>query len=505
MIERPYDGCGRCLVGVRRLSRKSDASSSPERQRTNILTATEAVGGHIIDWADDWEISGATDPLTRPAFGPWLRNERGPYDGIVGAAVDRIGRNVRDVLNTAYAIHERGQLLVTYGHDGPWDLDDPVDESRLTMEAFGSQMELRAIQRRNRDATVKMRAAGRPKGKPAYGFQFVRDIPTGPVSHVVQHEHAAGILRTVAERILADQTGEVTPHTEATRLTRLGELSPSDHLRALYGKPPQGTAWNGPALRRMLLSEAAMGYLMHGGRPVVGTDGKPVRLAPGIWDHATHDALKTKLARGPRKTEPAPSGEHLLSGRAVCGVCGHRLYATWPRKGQGASWTCTSRRRGLTECKPSPTVRMEVLDAEVETWFLTEVGPLQIMHKIYDPGSGQPARIQELEAARERLRQDRQAGLYDAPDDADWFRAQYAAMGREIAALSAEEVREPGMRSVPTGRTVWDDWHAAKDNPAARRGLLASFGVTVRVSRASAAQRFVIDAEFDGAPVDDWD
>lgn len=58
------------------------------------------MGGHIIGWADDWEVSGATDLLTRPELGPWLRGETGPYDGIVGSAVDRIGRNTRDVLNT---------------------------------------------------------------------------------------------------------------------------------------------------------------------------------------------------------------------------------------------------------------------------------------------------------------------------------------------------------------------------------------------------------------------
>lgn len=38
-IERPYDGCGKCLLGVRRLSRVKLATSSPERQRENVLTA----------------------------------------------------------------------------------------------------------------------------------------------------------------------------------------------------------------------------------------------------------------------------------------------------------------------------------------------------------------------------------------------------------------------------------------------------------------------------------
>ncbi|WEV29164.1 hypothetical protein OYE22_31245 [Streptomyces sp. 71268] len=99
MIERPYDGCGQCLLGVRR-------------------------------------------------------------------------RNIVDCLKTGYRMRDEGKLLLTHGHDGPWDLKD---ENRFTMEAWGAQMELPAIQRRIRDGTVKTRAAGRPKGKPLYGFRYVRD------------------------------------------------------------------------------------------------------------------------------------------------------------------------------------------------------------------------------------------------------------------------------------------------------------------------------------------
>jgi hypothetical protein len=37
MLTTEYDGCGRCLVGVRRLSRKTDATSSPQRQGDQIF------------------------------------------------------------------------------------------------------------------------------------------------------------------------------------------------------------------------------------------------------------------------------------------------------------------------------------------------------------------------------------------------------------------------------------------------------------------------------------
>ncbi|MFJ3220317.1 recombinase family protein [Kitasatospora sp. NPDC086801] len=97
----PYDGCGKCLLGLRRLSRVRASTSSPERQMDYVLSAAMEVGGHIIAWADDWEVSGATDPNTRPRLGPWLRGQQGPFDGLVASSVDRIGRDVLEGLTLA--------------------------------------------------------------------------------------------------------------------------------------------------------------------------------------------------------------------------------------------------------------------------------------------------------------------------------------------------------------------------------------------------------------------
>ena len=160
MLTTDYDGCGRCLVAVRRLSRKTDKTSSPQRQGDQDLQAAADAGGHIIAWADDWEVSGATDPLTRRGFGPWLRGEMGPYDGVVAASVDRVGRNVRDTLNTQTLLTGQGRVVVTADHVGVWDFSDPNQENEWLAKAWGSQMELRAIQKRNRDETIRARNAG---------------------------------------------------------------------------------------------------------------------------------------------------------------------------------------------------------------------------------------------------------------------------------------------------------------------------------------------------------
>lgn len=145
----------------------ADDTSSPVKQANQDIQAAADVGGHIIAWADDWEVSGATDPLTRKGLGPWLRGEMGPYDGLVGPSVDRIGRNVRDALNTQVLLTSQGRMVVTADHAGIWDFTDPNQENDWLFKALGSQLELRAIQKRNRDETIRAREAGDPKQRPS--------------------------------------------------------------------------------------------------------------------------------------------------------------------------------------------------------------------------------------------------------------------------------------------------------------------------------------------------
>lgn len=474
-IERGYDGCGLCFLGLVRLSRKTDKTNSPSEQREKVLRAVAAVGGHVIDWAEDLEVSGATDPLTRPALGPWLRGEKGEYDGLAGAAVDRIGRNQLDVLNTADRNHKAGKKLLTYGHMGLWDLDDPADEMRLSMEAFGAQVELRAIQRRNREETDRARKAGQVKQPPSYGYMFVRRGPNLPIDHIAIDPEAAEVIRGVAQRLLTDTTGTITCATEAARLTRERVLSPSDRRAVLYGKEPQGRQWSATSLRGILTSEAALGYLIHKGRAVLGDDGHPRRIAEGLWNQAMRDALIEKTKPKVPGAKRARKGVNLLSGVSYCGGCNEPLYRT------GHVYACVGRSRNVLasqDCQPSPSMKTEALDARVTEWFLSRYGSGQIMRKVWDPGTGHATRIKEIEADRKRLRDDRNAGLYDDPADQEWYREAYKRMTREIAELAALPDRPAAMRMMPTGQTVAQKWQSALDD-AARREMLNEYQVRV--------------------------
>jgi site-specific DNA recombinase len=281
----------------------------------------------------------------------------------------------------------------------------------------------------------------------------------------------------VARRILADETGKVTCATEAARLNREGIPAPSDRRAQLYARPVKGGPWTPKTVNHILTSEAALEYLMHGGRPVIA-DGRPVRIAEPLWDRPTHGAL-IKATAPKRSGSRAPKGVQLLSGVAFCANCRARLYFTGRRAASNA-YGCTARVRGIPAsagCRPAPTIGIDALDAQAGEWFLARYGAGDVMRRVYDPGTGHAAEVAELEATRKRLRDDRNAGLYDSADDAEWYRAEYKRIGDEIAALKALPERKPGMRTVSTGRTIAQEWDKADD--ARRREMLAEFEVRV--------------------------
>jgi hypothetical protein len=288
---------------------------------------------------------------------------------------------------------------------------------------------------------------------------------------------AAGILREIAERILADESGTVTCATEAVRLNRAGVLSPSDYRNVMYGRGPKGRTWTALAIKGMLTSEAALGFQLYEGRPVLGPDGRPRRIAEPLWDRATHEALKAKTAPK-RAGSRAPRGIRLLSGRAMCATCRAPLYLS----GRPLQYRCTGRVRGLPgsqHCKPSPGMLVTKLDDAVASYFLAEFGDKPLMMRKFDEGTSYGSQITELEAYRRRLRDDRAAGMYDAPDDVEWYREAYASCGAELETLRALPEQPSGMRWVPTGETLADQWAKAAGDVRRRREILATYGVSV--------------------------
>lgn len=157
--------------------------------------------------------------MTCPKLGPWLGDEKVPYDGLVVAAVDHLGRNVVDCLSAGCKGRDEGRLLVTFGHDGPWNVDYPTDEHHFTIVVWG----------RPDGAVCDPASESQCHREDTCGrwadVQAVLRVPVDAHCHGRPHRpaelypHASKVLREAARRTLADPEN-VTPSSQAARLNR---------------------------------------------------------------------------------------------------------------------------------------------------------------------------------------------------------------------------------------------------------------------------------------------
>lgn len=513
----PYDGCGKCLIGLIRLSSLKETTDSPEKQVEHDRAEAAANGGHIIGWAVDLDVSGATNPFTRKGLGPWLKEAKGPYDGIVASAVDRIGRSLVDVLVTAYHLRDTGKLIITHDHPGsPWNLYDANDEQAFTFKAMMAQGELRSNQRRSKETRERQHKTGHKTGRLAYGFRYVRKGESRKVDHIAIDPEILATLVEAGDRLLSDPKGRfITPSSEARRLSAAGILTPSDYRRVLRGLKPKGSAWQATTLTGILTSLATQGYYLEEGRKVFGPDGMPLRIAPAMWSYAKHLALVGRLKPKPLKKTRAPKADYLGVEISVCGECGNRLYyqkrSSTEHRTYHDGYECKARLKGLpggAACKPAPTMKAEDFEAQITQAFLSRFGHLDLWEQAFDPGSNEGARLSEARSEREILRADRLAGVYKSPEDVEYFRETYARLNDEISQLEAVPKRPAHLYWHPTGRKVADEWRDARGD-GGRRELMATYGFRVELYRATAAERLKFftddpDAAQD-ARVEAWD
>jgi hypothetical protein len=264
-----------------------------------------------------------------------------------------------------------------------------------------------------------------------------------------------------------------------------------------------------------------MGYLMRHGKPVLDTTssdpakrGRPIRIADPLWSYAKYVALVARLTpkARPKPTVEgvpvtrAPRTDALMSGGSTCGQCGYRMYVeTHTKRGydyKTKGYACRARKRGYAaaeNCTHSPYIAMDELDRLATEEFLSRFGAVEEYEEAYDPGSDATARLAEVEAERNRLRDDRNAGIYDSRADAEWFRAEFQRLTAVMGELRAAPQRTARMYWRPTGVTVADKWHTATSN-AERRVLMASYDFRAEVFPTTAAKRVVfLAADPDGA------
>ncbi|MEU4477312.1 recombinase family protein [Micromonospora sp. NPDC023966] len=473
------------VLGVIRLSRETDETTSPERQRQGLTDWARAHGHTIVGWAEDLDVSGAVPPWERPELGRWLGDSPpAPFDVVAGMKIDRISRSLLHFVQLIDWAREHGKYVAAYM--------DAVDTSTDTGElvakvlAIFAEFERKTIAARSADSRRHARQEGRwHGGSVAYGYRPVKH-PGGKGWTLAHDTETLPILRAIVADVI---DGKATAAI-ARDLNARGVPSPRDHAAARDGKtrvhkdgtPRKPQAWTDTTLRRMLVSRALLGQLEHQGRVVRGDSGLPVQRAEALIPEADWKALQHALD-GKRRPKYRAAPAALLSGLAFCGEDGSPLHFHWmfkPQRNQEYRYyRCSARTKQGADCA-AKAARAEELEADALAVFLGMVGDLEVEERRLIPGEDHTAELARVDQALTELRDDRAAGLYSGDRGTAEYRAMYLSLEGKRAALAELPNVPDRWDMVPTGRTFRETWDALA-TVEERRAFLADAGLRVNV------------------------
>lgn len=120
------------------------------------------VDNKVETWFADEGVSGAVEALQRPEFAELFKFIR-KGDTLIVPAVDRLGRNTIDVLDTVEALQGKGVSIISL-REG-FDLSTPIGKAMLTMLAAVAELERSNIKTRQMAGIAKAKAEGKALGR----------------------------------------------------------------------------------------------------------------------------------------------------------------------------------------------------------------------------------------------------------------------------------------------------------------------------------------------------
>lgn len=283
-------------------------------------------GWHIIGEYVDNDVS-ASGRKPRPEYRRLLADMRGGHiSAVVAWAADRLTRRPIEVEELIEVIEAHRVALATVS--GEVDLSTPY--GRAVARIFGAIARQEVEQKGARQARANLQRAQK-------GAARVTRRPFGyDLDGMTVRDHEAAELRKAADAVLRGAT--------------LAACVVSLNDRQV--KTSTGSSWSVTTLRRVLLSPRYAGLVTYQGKPV----GRA--LWPAVVTEDQHQSLVSRLTDPSRRTQTSTTTKYLLSGLAVCGICGARMFAC-PTGRRGGYWL-------VYKCKTHLTRKIEHVDLVVE-------------------------------------------------------------------------------------------------------------------------------------------
>lgn len=383
--------------------------------------------------------------VVRPEYRRMLDDlASGRITGIIAYDLDRIARDPRDLEDLIEVVEERGigDRVVT-ATAGKIDLSHSNGISMARIAVTIANQSSRDTARRVRVKLADNAARGRHHGG-ARPYGWDRVIGDDGVTALVVNEDEAAVVRAATDRVIAGDSIKAI----VRNLNDAGTVN------------SMGKEWTHMTARSMILRPMNAGYRVHGDDPLVdGTTWERI-VDRGAWD-----AARVILTDPARRTSPvqAERRSHLLSGIAVCGVCGGpiRVGKGSTRNGVSKSvYRCNGRTGDgrVSACVVRVQAGVDEYVTDLVVGRLARADATELLRR--DDTDDHAAARDALEALKERAR----IAAIDYADGA-MTRDQFAAFNkRSTANIEAAEARVPAPRP---NTTALADLVAAPDAAAA--------------------------------------
>ncbi|MFE4834429.1 recombinase family protein [Arthrobacter sp. NPDC056691] len=253
----------------------------------------------------------------------YATQSRAGFDGLIADLdADRFGaqilvlwessrgsRRVGEWITLIELCEERGVVIFVTTHGRDYDPSNPRDRRSLLEDAVDSEYESAKASERIRRDVRSAAENGRPHGKHLYGYRRVYDDLTRTLVRVDPEPEQARIVQEAAERVLAGET-----FYSIAKLFNERGLPPR---RPAYREQRRNLGWTPRAIKQMLTTPAYAGKRQHLGQ-IVSDAVWPALIDPGVWEKRLMPLLNNPSHK---RTNDWPA-RHLLSGIAVCGICG---------------------------------------------------------------------------------------------------------------------------------------------------------------------------------------
>ncbi len=340
--------------------------TSLAQQRERAEAFCKAHGWQVVEVYEDAGVSGAKS--SRPALNSMLADAgEGKFQRVVFLKLDRLGRNLRDLLNISHGLDEISVGIVSI-HDS---FDTGTSSGRLFFSILGAVTEFERDLITERTTSGRLGAARNGRylgGQTPFGYDYDSDTKR----LVVNDAEAA-----VVHRIYRMYIDEGLSHQRIAR--RLNDDGVSTKTTRVAARSHDGIkkGWMGSQIGKMLIDPLYKGQTYYnrtrksGGRHP-GEEWIPVEVASVVTEEEW-EAVRLRAKRNLRESQRPQDkrSEFLLSGLIRCQECGQTMTASTKRhRANGKAYTyrryvCVGQKQYKTKCRTPLEPSAELIEGNV--------------------------------------------------------------------------------------------------------------------------------------------